>query len=92
MTDFERHIVVVENASDDRMLVVETGEQAITITGGQNRIDISMVTAVGGGGSSNQIGGIPVALNDLINGDVLAYNGTSFANKRQVELTDGGNF
>jgi hypothetical protein len=88
----ERHIVVVDNASDDRLLVVENDEKTITVTGGENRIAISMVTAVGGGGSSNSIGGLPVALNSLIAGDVLAYNGTAFANKRQVELTDGGNF
>jgi len=93
VTVSERHVVVVENGSDDRLLVVENGEQSILITGGDKRIEVSMVTAVsGGGGSGNQIGGIPVALDALANGDVLAYNGINFANKRQVELTDGGNF
>lgn len=92
MTVSERHVVVIENGSDDRLLVVENGEKEILITGGDKRIEVSMVTAVGGGGSSNQISGIPVALQDLISGDVLAYNGSVFANKRQVELTDGGNF
>lgn len=74
------------------MVVVENGEKNITVSGGANRIDISMTTAVGGGGSGNQIGGIPVAFDGLEAGDVLAYNGTVIANKRQVELTDGGNF
>lgn len=93
MNPTDRHIVVVENASDARLLVVENDEKTITVQGGENRIAISMVTAVaGGGGSSNQIGGVPVALDSLIAGDVLAYNGNAFANKRQVELTDGGNF
>lgn len=93
MTVSERHIVIVENGSDDRLLVVENGDKSILVTGGDRRIEVSMVTAVGGGsGSSNQIGGIPVALGGLVAGDVLAYNGTAFANKRQTELTDGGNF
>lgn len=92
MSATERHILVIENSSDDRMVVVENGEKSITVTGGSNRIDISMTTAVGGGGSSNTIGGIPIAFDSLEAGDVLAYNGSVIANKRQVELTDGGNF
>lgn len=88
----ERHILVIENNSDDRMVVVENGEKNITVSGGSNRIDISMVTAVGGGGSGNQIGGIPVAFQALQDGDVLAYNSGVIANTRKVELTDGGNF
>lgn len=91
MNPTDRHIVVVENASDARLLVVENDEKTITVQGGENRIAISMVTAVGGG-SSNQIAGVPVSIDGLIAGDVLAYNGNVFANKRQVELTDGGNF
>ena len=91
MTASERHIVVVESSSDDRLVVVENGEKAITVTGGENRIAISMVTAVGGGGG-NSIGGVPVAFDSLQVGDVLSYNGGAIANRRQTELTDGGNF
>jgi hypothetical protein len=92
VTVSERHIVVIEENSDERMVVVENGEKSISVTGGANRIDISMTTAVGGGGSSNQIGGIPIAFEGLEPGDVLSYNGSVIANTRKVELTDGGNF
>lgn len=87
----ERHILVIEDSSDDRMVVVENGEKTVAVIGGDNRIDISMTTAVGGG-DGGRIGGVPVSFDSLQAGDVLSYNGTAIANRRQVDLTDGGNF
>jgi hypothetical protein len=87
----ERHILVIEDSSDDHMVVVEHGTKTIDVIGGDKRIEISMTTAVGGGGG-NSIGGIPVAFGSLETGDVLSYNGSAIANRRQTDLTDGGNF
>lgn len=55
------------------------------------------VVAVGpqgppGPSGSNEIAGYPVSASDLINGDVLAFNGAAWFNRRQESLADGGNF
>lgn len=87
----ERHILVIEDSSDDHMVVVEHGTKTIDVIGGDKRIEISMTTAVGGGGG-NSLGGVPVSFDSLQAGDLLSYNGSAIANRRQTELTDGGNF
>lgn len=43
-------------------------------------------------GPDNVIAGYPVVLDDLTQYDVLAFNNNSFTNRKQIELTDGGNF
>ena len=88
----ERHILVIEDSSDDHMVVVEHGTKTIDVIGGDKRIEISMTTAVGGGGNSNSISGIPIEFDSLQAGDVLSYNGIAIANRRQTDLVDGGNF
>lgn len=86
----ERHVLVIEDQTDRRRVVVEHGEKSIAVVGAENRISISMTTAVGGGG--NSVSGVPFVFNELENGDVLSYNGSAIANRRQTDLTDGGNF
>lgn len=46
----------------------------------------------GNPGPDNVIAGYPVVLNDLTQYDVLAFSDNSFTNRKQIELTDGGNF
>ena len=91
MSDAERRIVVVEGATDQRRVVVQNGEQSILIRGSEQRIQVSLNGGAVGGGSSG-LDGYGVQISDIRNGDVIAYNGSVFTNKRQVELTDGGNF
>lgn len=43
-------------------------------------------------GTDNIIAGYPVVLNDLTQYDVLSFIDNSFTNRKQIELTDGGNF
>jgi hypothetical protein len=43
-------------------------------------------------GPDNVIAGYPVVLNNLTQYDVLAFSDNSFTNRKQIELTDGGNF
>lgn len=43
-------------------------------------------------GTDNVIAGYPVVLSDLTQYDVLAFSDNSFTNRKQIELTDGGNF
>ena len=43
-------------------------------------------------GSDNSIAGYPVVLDDLTQYDVLSFIDNSFTNRKQIELTDGGNF
>lgn len=43
-------------------------------------------------GPDNVIAGYPVVLNDLTQYDVLSFTDNSFTNRKQIELTDGGNF
>lgn len=38
------------------------------------------------------IGGYDVNIEDVASGDVLAFSGSSWINKPQEQLTDGGNF
>mgnify|MGYP006921297475 CR=1 FL=1 len=40
----------------------------------------------------NEIGGYGIAIDDVINGDVLGFNGAAWYNRRQETLSDGGNF
>jgi hypothetical protein len=44
------------------------------------------------GPASPDIAGYPVSAEDLINGDVLGFNGAAWYNRRQESLADGGNF
>lgn len=87
----ERRIVVVDDQSDQRRVVVEQGERSIVVRGDNQRISVSVAggIAVGGG---NAIGNYPVSISNLATDDVIAYDGTSFINRRQTLLTDGGNF
>lgn len=91
MSDAERRIVVVQGVSDQRRVVVENGERAVLIRGAQQRIQVSVNAGPVGGGASG-LGGYDVQIANIQSGDVIAFNGTVFTNKRQVELTDGGNF
>lgn len=43
-------------------------------------------------GPDNVIAGYPVVLSNLTQYDVLAFSDNSFTNRKQIELTDGGNF
>lgn len=43
-------------------------------------------------GSDDSIAGYPVVLDDLTQYDVLSFIDNSFTNRKQIELTDGGNF
>lgn len=45
-----------------------------------------------GPSGSADIGGYEIAVADLINGDVLGFNGANWYNRRQESLSDGGNF
>ena len=46
----------------------------------------------GNPGPDNVIAGYPVVLSNLTQYDVLAFSDNSFTNRKQIELTDGGNF
>lgn len=91
MSDAERRIIVVKGASDQQRVVVQNGEQSILIRGAEQRIQVS-INSGSIGGSSSGLGGYGVQIADIQSGDVIAFNGTVFTNKRQAELTDGGNF
>lgn len=45
-----------------------------------------------GPAGTNEIGGYGIAIDDVINGDVLGFNGAAWYNRRQETLSDGGNF
>lgn len=53
--------------------------------------DVVEVVARGPQGP-NQIAGVPFAINGLAEGDVLSYGSAAWRNRRQENLTDGGNF
>lgn len=91
MNDAERRIVVVQGVSDQRRVVVENGERTVLIRGAEQRIQVSVNAGAVGAGSTG-LGGYDVQIADIQSGDVIAFNGSAFTNKRQVELTDGGNF
>lgn len=91
MNDAERRIVVVNDGSDQRRVVVERGQAAIVIRGAEQRIQVA-VGGGGGGGSGNALLGVPVIFNEISAGDVLQFNGSAIVNTNQTELTDGGNF
>lgn len=40
----------------------------------------------------SSIGDIPIAVSDLSHGDVLMYDGSSWTNENQRNISDGGNF
>lgn len=91
MSDAERRIVVVQGATDQQRVVVEHGEQTLLIRGAEQRIQVAVNAGIVGGGASG-IGGFGVQISDIQPGDVIAFNGQVFINRRQVDLTDGGNF
>jgi hypothetical protein len=91
VNDAERRIVVTQGHSDQRRIVLDRGEKSVFIRGSERRIQVSINSGpVGAGGSG--IGGYDVQISDIKTGDVIAFNGAGFINKRQAELTDGGNF
>lgn len=89
MSDAERRIVVVQGATDQQRVVVEHGEQTLLIRGAEQRIQVSVNSGPGG---SSGLGGYGVHITDVAVGDVISFNGQMFINRRQVDLTDGGNF
>lgn len=91
MSDAERRIVIVQGVSDQRRVVVERGERTVLIRGSDRRIQVAINAGPVAGGASG-LGGYDVQIANIQTGDVIAFNGTAFTNKRQVELTDGGNF
>jgi len=89
----ENRTVIIEGNSAGNRVVVETGNQQVTVRGSETR---SVVYVRGGttgsGGNGNQIAGYPVSITNPTEFDVLAFSGGGFVNRRQIELTDGGNF
>lgn len=92
MNDAERRIVVVNDGSDQRRLVVERGQASIVVRGADQRIQVAVGGGGGGGGSGNALLGIPVIFSEISAGDVLQFNGSAIVNTNQTVLTDGGNF
>lgn len=91
MTD-ERRIVRVDGNSGSRRIVVENGTKEITVYGAERRSIVYVRGGTTGSGSSNVIAGYPVSIIDPTVNDVLSFTGAGFTNRKQIELTDGGNF
>lgn len=90
----ENRTVIVEGNSAGNRVVVETGHKQITVRGSETRSVVYVRGGTTGGGGSNatSIAGYPVSITNPTEFDVLSFTGSGFANRRQIELTDGGNF
>jgi hypothetical protein len=55
-------------------------------------VSLSRTGGQGALGPDNIIGGIPVSLNGLAEGDLLIVAGQKWTNTKQTNITDGGNF
>lgn len=92
MTD-ERRVVRVDGNSGSRRVVVENGTKEITVYGAERRSVIYVRGGTtGSGGNGNIIAGYPVSIVDPTVNDVLSFTGAGFTNRKQIEITDGGNF
>lgn len=92
MTD-ERRVVRVDGNSGSRRVVVENGTKEITVYGAERRSVIYLRGGTtGSGGGGNTIAGYPVSIVDPTVNDVISFTGAGFTNRKQIELTDGGNF
>lgn len=80
--------LVVENQTDQVVVVVETQQTVVEVSaqGPQGPQGLP------GPSGSSLIGGYGVGLSGEIAGDVLGFNGSSWYNRRQETLSDGGNF
>lgn len=73
--------------TDSIRIIVDTSVQTIEIKENAGA-PVNIVEQTGGG----LIDGVPVVVTNPALGDVISYDGAIFRNRKQTELTDGGNF
>lgn len=78
---------IIEIASDVVVVVEDTGADNVQITE-----NTSPPLVVVDNTASGAIDGYPVSISAPETGDVISYMSGVFTNRRQIELTDGGNF
>lgn len=95
MTD---NVSIISDTSNDTVEVVTIQDGIVVVTEDQGSESFQIIENAGtvievidqnGGGS---LGGVPVVIGNPQLGDVISYDGVAFRNRRQIELTDGGNF
>lgn len=95
MTDY---VAIVSDSSSEKVEIVtiQDGTVVVTQDQGSETFEIienaSVPIIVSDIGSGESLGGIPVVVGNAQVGDVISYDGVAFRNRRQIELTDGGNF
>lgn len=95
MTD---RVSIIADTSTDSVEVITIQDGIVVVTEDQGSESFHIIENAGaiidvidqnGGGS---LGGVPVVIGNPQIGDVVSFDGVAFRNRRQIELTDGGNF
>lgn len=71
-------VVILSDTSASRVEISRDSSEAVTV----------VRPSPGAGG----LDGYPIFISAPNPGDVISFNGSAFINRRQTELTDGGNF
>lgn len=79
---------------DEYEIVIQDDGSQIYVIEQDQQPQIVTIAAEGpqGAPGPNSIGGYGFAIDNVIDGDVLGFNGAAWYNRHQETLTDGGNF
>lgn len=89
---------MIEVKAPDQIAVsVQPPEQVSVTVEELQAVSVVTIAAQGppgppGPSGSTNVGGHPVQVNTLRDGDLLVFAGSAWVNKNKVEISDGGNF
>jgi hypothetical protein len=81
----------VTSNSDTIKLDVKPVEQKLNVTKVEYAVSLARTGGQGSPGGTT-IGGLPIAIEDISEGDLLTVNSQRWINVKRTNITDGGNF